>query len=594
MSNGIVRSRALRWTGAAVVLGGIALAVGMGARGRSADPMAGIPVAPAARGPLTISVSVSGTIKSRQQEVLKCEVEGGSTILYLIPEGTRVKQGTLLVELDGSKLQDQRVAQEIAVKNAEAAYISAEEAYEVAKSQALSDTAKARLDARFAEEDLNKYIKGDYVTESKDKESKVKLAEESLEQAKYKRDWSERLFEAKYIAESQYEADKLAFTRANTELELAQNQLSLLKDYTYKRKIAELESAIEQTKMALERVERKAKADIIQAEAARDARKLEFDRQKGMLEKLKRMIEKTKIYATTDGLVVYATTGDGGWRYNREPLIEGSIVRERQDLICLPTTSSVMAEVKIHESNLDKISLGLPVIVTIDALPGKTFTGRVAKIAPLPDAGSMWQNPDMKVYNTEIHLDEGDDDLRTGMSCRAEIIVDRYADAIHVPVQSVVRIGRQPTVYVATPKGLEPRPVKLGLDNNSRIRVLEGLAAGEAVALNPPLTQTQAGEESDARGQAVAEMKFPAPTTRPQGRTGEPAAGAANGEPRAGAGPGRVDGAGGGRTLTAEQREEMRKRLESMTPEQREQMRSQRQGRGGSRGPNAAPAGGPQ
>lgn len=579
------RKPVLRWIGAILaVLIVAAIIVRVTVFARPADPMAGIPTFTVVRGPLLISVTESGTIKSRQQEVIKCEVEGGSTILFLVPEGTRVKQGDLLVELDGSKLQDQLVAQEILVKNAEAASIGAEEAYEVAKSQARSDIAQAQLDARFAEEDVEKYKKGDYLAELKAKESKVSLAKERLEQARDKREWSRKLFEGKYIAQTELQADELSFTSAETDVSLAMSDLALLQNFTYKRKIDELMAAVDQTKMALERVERKAKADIIQAEAARNAKKAEFERQTTTLAKMKRMLDKTKIYAPLDGMVVYATTGDSRW--NREPLIEGSTVRERQDLINLPTTSSVMAEVKIHESSLDKLTLDQPVRVTVDALPGKTFTGKVARIAPLPDSSSMWMNPDLKVYNTAIFLDEGDDSLRTGMSCRAEIIVDYYPDAVYVPVHSVVRVGREPTVFVATPSGPQPRPVKIGLDNNSMVRILEGLEPGEQVLLAPPLSAATSADAADAAPEKLPEgIKPVAPSTQPAARPMmRPENGNGNTGERGGS------NAGPGRTLTPEQREELRKRMESMTPEEREQMQQRRQR--GSRGEGGQGPGG--
>ena len=65
----------------------------------------------ARRGPLTISVSESGTIKAREQEVIKSQVEGQTQIIFLVPEGTRVKKGELLVELDTSSLEDKTVEQ---------------------------------------------------------------------------------------------------------------------------------------------------------------------------------------------------------------------------------------------------------------------------------------------------------------------------------------------------------------------------------------------------------------------------------------------------------------------------------------------------
>jgi HlyD family secretion protein len=66
-------------------------------------------------GPLTISVSEPGTIKNRDQVVIKSEVEGRAAILFLVKEGTRVKQGDLVVELDSKAIEDQRASQAITV-----------------------------------------------------------------------------------------------------------------------------------------------------------------------------------------------------------------------------------------------------------------------------------------------------------------------------------------------------------------------------------------------------------------------------------------------------------------------------------------------
>ena len=61
------------------------------------------------RGPLTIDVNESGTIRAREQLIIKSEVQGRTTILELVPEGTEVKEGDLLVGLDASTLEDQRI-----------------------------------------------------------------------------------------------------------------------------------------------------------------------------------------------------------------------------------------------------------------------------------------------------------------------------------------------------------------------------------------------------------------------------------------------------------------------------------------------------
>ncbi|MHC4224066.1 MAG: efflux RND transporter periplasmic adaptor subunit, partial [Planctomycetota bacterium] len=75
------------------------------------------------RGPLIISVTESGTIKNREEVVIKNQVEGRTAILSLIPEGVHVKPGDLLVELASSRLEEQLAGQQIKVINAEAAFV---------------------------------------------------------------------------------------------------------------------------------------------------------------------------------------------------------------------------------------------------------------------------------------------------------------------------------------------------------------------------------------------------------------------------------------------------------------------------------------
>ena len=104
----------------------------------------------AVRGPLNIDVNESGTVRASEQIVIKSEVQGRTTILQLVPEGTEVGKGDLLVRLDASSLEDQRIDQEIRVQNAEAAFVRAREDLEVIRNQAQSDVEKAELEAAFA------------------------------------------------------------------------------------------------------------------------------------------------------------------------------------------------------------------------------------------------------------------------------------------------------------------------------------------------------------------------------------------------------------------------------------------------------------
>jgi len=449
------------------------------------------------RGPLTISVIEAGTIKAREQIILKCEVEGKTSIISLVEEGARVNKGDLLVELDVSTLLDNEIDEEIKTENANAAYIGARENLAVVENKAKSDVDLAKLTFTFAKQDLEKYIKGEYKNELRKAESAIILAQEELTRANDTLKWSQTLFDDKYISQTELQADKLLQKKRELDLELAQSDRDLLINYTYRRNVDQFVSDVNQADMAMERTQREANANIAQARATLKAKEAEYRRQVSKLEKTRAQITKTKIYAPASGLVIYATSARrGGWRSRTEPLDEGQTVFERQELIYLPTAASSKAEVTIHESHLEKIHEGLPAVITVEALQGKRYLGTLQKIAPLPDAQSMWMNPDLKVYNTEIYLDSNDPLLRTGMSCLAEIIVARYDNALYIPVQAVMRVDGEPTVYVVNGKALEPRKVEIGLDNNRMIHILSGLGEGEIVSLTPPLESAEVDENS--------------------------------------------------------------------------------------------------
>jgi len=526
------------------------------------------------RGPLRISVTESGTIQAREQIIIKSEVEGRTTILSLVEEGTIVEKGELLVELDSSQLLDERIDQQIRVQNAEAAFIRARENLAVAENQAQSDIDRAELTFEFAKQDLKKYValEGEYQNQRKEVESRITLAKEELQTVEEKLKWSKELYKKEYISKSELQIDELSVNKRRLDLELAENNLRLLEDFTHPRKLAELESDVKQAEMALERTNRKAKADVVQAEAELRAKESEFKRQKDKLKKNEEQIEKTKIYAPADGLVIYATSAQTrGWRSNQEPLDEGREVREREELIYLPTATAVKAEVKVHEASLQKVSIGLPVRVTVDALPGRTFTGEIVKIAPLPDATMVWLNPDLKVYNTEIYLEGDGDNLRTGMSCRAEIVIEDYDDVTYVPVQAVLRVGGEPTVHVWSGNTFELRKVETGLDNNVMIRIIRGLQPGEIVLLTPPLASAAVEQAADAdtvTGETFTSEDALAPASRPidGGESQEP-----------GMRKGKEERSK--QKMDPEQMRKMREKFEKMSDEEKEEMRKKWMGR---------------
>jgi hypothetical protein len=107
-------------------------------------------------------------------------------------------------------------------------------------------------------------------------------------------------------------------------------------------------------------------------------------------------------------------------------------------------------------------------------------------------------NSDLKVYDTVVTLEncEGMDLLHSGMSCSAEIIIEQYEKAIYVPIETVMSVAGNPTVFIMRGDRAKPRTVETGLDNNIVIRIASGLEPGEIISLHPPLSQAEVVEQT--------------------------------------------------------------------------------------------------
>jgi HlyD family secretion protein len=444
------------------------------------------PLFPVAEGPLTISVIESGSIQSREKVIVRSTAEGRNTVLSIVPEGRTVQTGDLLVELDSSAIMDKQTEQQIKVENGGAALTQSREKLEMAKNQAQADNEKAELELKFARLNLEKYSAGEYPNELRQAEADIAIASEELQRADDKLIWSRKLADSGYITRSELQGDELARKRSTLNLELSTNKLELLVKYTYVEELEKRKSDVKQAEMALDRIHRKGASDIVQAEADLKAKDIESDRQKVVLSKLAEQIQACRITAPSNGMVVYATSLSGR-RWNQEPLGVGQQVIERQELIYLPADSAMMAEIRIHESALAKVREGLPVRITVDALPGRAFSGTLGKIGVLPDANRSWLNPDLKVYVCEVYFSDTAEGLRPGMNCQAEVLIEEYDKAIYVPIQCVTRLEGKTVAYVMSRRKPEPRTVEAGYDNNRMIHIKAGLTPGEQVLLAPPL-----------------------------------------------------------------------------------------------------------
>lgn len=464
------------------------------------------------RGPLDITVVERGNLKAANSTELKSEIEGQTTILYLIDEGVMVEAGDLICELDATSLEEKRISQEITVQNAEAQLVKATQTLEIQKSKNESDIAKAERTLSFAKIDKKKYLEGDWLSQEQDARDNILIAEEELKRADDTLVHSNGLFDKGYLTRTEFEADELAKKRKEISLEQAKRTLEVLMEYDHPRRLEELEADIAEAERELERVNLESDARLVDYEAEVRSAQARLELENDKMERLIDQIGKAKIYAPVSGMVVHAQP-DGGRNSQGEPLNEGSSVRERQDLITIPSNEGMIAEVSLHESVLEKVQVGMPCTITVDAIPGVTLRGEVRFKAVLPDKNSWFANPNQRLYRTTILVTESDPRLRPGMSCSIEIHSETIKDTLYVPVQAVFGDGGTEVCFIVKNDGSTTKvPVEVGSFNETWVQIVSGLSEGDRVSLSLP-----EGESLAPAPRSTGEASLEGPAEIPTG-----------------------------------------------------------------------------
>jgi HlyD family secretion protein len=312
------------------------------------------------------------------------------------------------------------------------------------------------------------------------------LRKSELSVAKQKVESSERLSGKGFITKTQLELDQVAYEKVTLALKTAETQLSLFTKYEFSKQCALLLSAYRESLTKLERTVRANRSKMAQAETRFQTSKRRYEMQLAKTEELERQLKACTIKATQQGLVAYGDL-DAGASYNYSNSIEeGASVRLRQTILTIPDMAQMGVMVKIHESQVKKVKVGQPVLIRVDAEPGKVLEGRVAELALLPDSSSSRYTPNLKVYPANIHIIGNQPWLKPGMNAKAEIIVDQLAEVLYVPVQSIEVEADQHFCYIRSNGKLERRPIKTGVFNDEFIEVRDGLQSGESVALSLP------------------------------------------------------------------------------------------------------------
>lgn len=393
-----------------------------------------------------------GEIESSSNTEIICQVKSrgssGTSILWVVDEGTRVDQGEKLVELDSSQLETELKQQKIVVSNARATLTSAEATLE---------------QARIARQE---YLEGTFQTEEKAIESEIAVAQQDLRKAQLNLQSTEKMVAKGLVNALQLEGDQFGVANARNKLDGAEARLKVLQNLTKQKFLVQYDS------------------DIESAVASREAARSTLSEEEEKLADIEAQIKACVMYAPSSGVVVHGNeySSRGG---NAEFVVEpGAMVRERQVIIRLPDPTKMQVKAKINESRITLVREGMPAKVRVDAIAGLELLGRVKKVNRYAEPGS-WFSSSIKEYACEIEILDPPDTIRTGMTAEVRIFVEQKKDAVQIPTQGVYEHFGNTFALVRLPSGaFETREIKLGATNDKMATIQAGVEPGENIVLN--------------------------------------------------------------------------------------------------------------
>jgi len=393
--------------------------------------------------------------------------------------------GDLLVKFEDGVLRDKILAQQKAVHDAERDLGNAKKDLALKKIETASADKQAALDVEFAAQDVVRYIEGDAPLKLLELEGDIALAEEEIKRAQERLASTKKLREKGYATSLEVQADELTIKKQQNLITKYKKQKELFIKFEQPQQKKRYEARLDQTKVEEQRTNQKSRTLVESFENVVKRRENGLKSQSERLALYKEQLTKTEIRAPQDGLVIYARSSS---RYNESYIKEGADIRKGYKVIDLPDISELMAVVQVHESFVRHLRTGLPAVVRIDSLPDCEFKGIVKHVAPTPDSRRKYYE-NVSVYDTHVWIEDENnqlpEDLKPGVSAKAEIIVAELKDVLKVPVQSVTTHKGKKVVQVKRGQTLELVEVQTGQFNNHFIEIKGGLQEGDQVSLSP-------------------------------------------------------------------------------------------------------------
>ncbi len=461
-----------------------------------------------------IAATANGDLRARKQTVLRSRLENDAAIIEIVPEGTRVKQGEVLVRLNSDDIRSKLDDDTLQLETARSDVVEAENAFEIQKNENDSEMSQGRVKVELAEIELKKWSEGDLVEERLKLDLGIEKAQREHERLKTKLERSEALFKREFLSKDELDKDRLAFIEAESNLKTASLAKQVYEQYTRAKDEKKLTSDLDEARAELDRVIRRAESALASKEADMINKRRQLEIRQDKVDKLQVQVEGSVITAPTEGLVVYASSlTQNMWMNDGQKFDVGTAIRPNQEVIILPDTREMIAAVRVQEALLSRIRVGQRALVSIDAAQGRKYEATVEGIGVMAESGGF-RDPNVREYEVTLGLDLGSDPhaLKPSMRCEGRIVLSSVSDALTIPVQAVFNDGPVNFVYVPSGDRFKQTQVRIGRRSEKESEVLSGLKEGDRVLLrDPPPNRIIKGEFEKPVIAAGGERPFPGP-----------------------------------------------------------------------------------
>lgn len=235
---------------------------------------------------------------------------------------------------------------------------------------------------------------------------------------------------------------------------------------------------LDKAKRSLEQLRKTYKLRMAQTLSEINTTKLAFEKRQKLVNDIQAYLSEFTISAPADGMVTYKKDRGGSKRKTGSSINPFDMV-----IATLPDLSSMISKIYVSEIEVARVEKGQKVNIDIDALPGKSFNGKIITIANI---GETLPNSDAKMFETQIRLDGTDPSLRPSMTTGNKIIIRTVDDVVYIPTECI-QAGPDsiPFVYL---RNRAKHVLLLGDSNDKNTIVEKGLNPGVSVYVTTPET----------------------------------------------------------------------------------------------------------